>query len=503
MPTRRAPVFGATLASIVTAAALYGGCATTTAAPAPAAAPARSPRSAPPADGPPAPMRMPVDSLSARRAPVPLQSAQPPLYGDDVRSVRLARSLRVMAAPSRYAEPLGIVAAGTRVAWREYERNGECETPWLRIEPDGWLCARPGQLAPSTRAPTTTVQPHVRRGGIPGTYGKVAKESPVFASLEAAIARTPSRVAAGDIVRLSAVATAPEGAAFWKTQRGEYVDADRVRRLRGSRFRGVELGDADALALPLAFVARGRRRVPVLAEPTPRSRRVGWMDRGAWANAGPLSDDGEFVQLGDGRWAARTDVRLAHRATRPAQVGPDETWIDIDIAEQTAVAYVGDRPVLATLVSTGKRRDPTPIGSFRIYKKKARTTMASDRSLPQTYSVAVPWSMYFLDGYALHASYWHDGFGAPRSHGCINLAPADARRLYDLLEPRMPPGWLVAYSSTDRPGSLVRVRDSSSVRARRAPDDQRAALERIRDSARRAAATTRAYFLRFRGRGRS
>jgi lipoprotein-anchoring transpeptidase ErfK/SrfK len=53
----------------------------------------------------------------------------------------------------------------------------------------------------------------------------------------------------------------------------------------------------------------------------------------------------------------------------------------------------------------------------------------------------VPYVQYFQDGYALHAAYWHDVFGQPKSHGCINLTPEDARRLFFWTEPQVPEGW--------------------------------------------------------------
>ncbi|AUX22139.1 hypothetical protein SOCEGT47_026400 [Sorangium cellulosum] len=53
----------------------------------------------------------------------------------------------------------------------------------------------------------------------------------------------------------------------------------------------------------------------------------------------------------------------------------------------------------------------------------------------------VPYIQYFEAGYAIHAAYWHDVFGMPRSHGCINLSPIDAHRLFLWTEPSVPPGW--------------------------------------------------------------
>ena len=53
----------------------------------------------------------------------------------------------------------------------------------------------------------------------------------------------------------------------------------------------------------------------------------------------------------------------------------------------------------------------------------------------------VPWIQYFASGYALHGAYWHDVFGAPRSHGCINLSPIDARLVFLWSDPPVPEGW--------------------------------------------------------------
>lgn len=72
----------------------------------------------------------------------------------------------------------------------------------------------------------------------------------------------------------------------------------------------------------------------------------------------------------------------------------------------------------------------------------------------------VPWIQYFQAGYALHGAYWHDVFGVPRSHGCINLAPIDARIVFNFTEPKVPPGWHgFNVSKTFGTGTLVHVRE--------------------------------------------
>jgi hypothetical protein len=72
----------------------------------------------------------------------------------------------------------------------------------------------------------------------------------------------------------------------------------------------------------------------------------------------------------------------------------------------------------------------------------------------------VPWIQYFAAGYALHGAYWHDVFGLPRSHGCINLAPIDARIVFNWTDPPLPEGWHgMNVNAEAGPGTIVSVRE--------------------------------------------
>ena len=184
------------------------------------------------------------------------------------------------------------------------------------------------------------------------------------------------------------------------------------------------------------------------------------------------SEDGEFVRIGEGRWIARADLRIVEQRERPANVKDEGRWIDVDLDQQLVVAYEGSRPVFATLASTGKGKNATPTGVFNITRKKRQTTMRNDRKKRQTYSVAVPWPVYFNKGFAFHSTYWHNNFGSPRSHGCINLSPTDAVRLYGFVGPEMPAGWTVVYGHKTQPGTAVHVRSAEA----RANEDSDALL---------------------------
>ncbi|WP_145962592.1 L,D-transpeptidase [Bellilinea caldifistulae] len=109
------------------------------------------------------------------------------------------------------------------------------------------------------------------------------------------------------------------------------------------------------------------------------------------------------------------------------EVAEDEPWIDVDLSDQMVYAYVGRELVNSFLVSTGTWRTPTVTGQYRIYVKYRYTDMAG----PGYYLPDVPYTMYFYKGYGLHGTYWHNNFGTPMSHGCINLRTEDAAWLFD------------------------------------------------------------------------
>jgi lipoprotein-anchoring transpeptidase ErfK/SrfK len=125
--------------------------------------------------------------------------------------------------------------------------------------------------------------------------------------------------------------------------------------------------------------------------------------------------------------ATATNVPAATPLPSPTTPGAPIKWIEVDISEQTLTAYEGEIPVLNVSVSTGTARTPTPLGEFAIY---ARVPI-QDMGGPDYLLKDVLYVAYFHGDYALHATYWHDNFGQPMSHGCINMRTADARWLYE------------------------------------------------------------------------
>ena len=173
-----------------------------------------------------------------------------------------------------------------------------------------------------------------------------------------------------------------------------------------------------------------------------------------------------YDETEDGWWMKASEGTKTKPGEAPKDLKDGEKWIDVSLSSQTLVAYEGDKPVFATAVSTGKRSDDkekdhkTPTGTWRIREKHIAATMDGDVASDGPYSIEdVPWIMYFNGSYALHGAFWHNNFGHVQSHGCVNLAPADAKAVFNWTEPHVPEGWHGAMSTADHQGTRVVVHD--------------------------------------------
>lgn len=117
--------------------------------------------------------------------------------------------------------------------------------------------------------------------------------------------------------------------------------------------------------------------------------------------------------------------------SNPAANG--EKWIDVNLSLQTITAYEGNTAVYNAIVSTGLPRTPTVAGSYRVYVKYEATDMqgGSHAAGDYYYLRNVPYTMYFYRGYGIHGTYWHNNFGQPMSHGCVNLRTSDAEWFFN------------------------------------------------------------------------
>jgi len=121
--------------------------------------------------------------------------------------------------------------------------------------------------------------------------------------------------------------------------------------------------------------------------------------------------------------------------------GSGEKHIYVDLTKQKLTAYQGSVLYMEADVSTGKWH-PTPTGDFRIWIKNRATRMAGGEGADAYDLPNVPFVMFFYNnevpqatGFSLHGAYWHNNFGHPMSHGCVNMRITDAEKLYNWADP--------------------------------------------------------------------
>lgn len=116
---------------------------------------------------------------------------------------------------------------------------------------------------------------------------------------------------------------------------------------------------------------------------------------------------------------------------------PDYKFISVDLSKQTLYRYQNGSLLDKFLISSGKASTPTPVGDFKINRKRPLVRMSwyFGANNPQNYDLPnVPWVSSFSGPYTIHGTYWHHNFGHPMSHGCVNMYTPDAKTVYNWVE---------------------------------------------------------------------
>ncbi|WP_237245545.1 MULTISPECIES: L,D-transpeptidase [Sorangium] len=282
--------------------------------------------------------------------------------------------------------------------------------------------------------------------------------------LRAATKTAALRKGSGVAITRTFTAGEAEGRRLGVTPDGRLVPTDRLQAALGSPWHGL---DVEEVGLPVAFVHRhdvttwsiGRGKATPNDEEL--ERRTGVPLTGKFRTV----DGTRFEEARDGFWLRAQDlVVIVRRSKFPEFAKGSQRWLDVSLANQTLTAYEGQKPIYATLISSGRDRlrDPessasTARGTFRVRSKHV-TRNIDPREVADSFDVAdAPWVMDFAPGHAITGMYWGAGVGEAQGFHDIALTPIDARRIFLWAEPELPDGWHAVHSGGEE-GTLVHVR---------------------------------------------
>jgi hypothetical protein len=266
-------------------------------------------------------------------------------------------------------------------------------------------------------------------------YAKVVTaDAPVFASPEEGIAGVVKRTIRKGFIYVSyGKPVTVNGQEFIRINADEYMRSGDLASVAPSRFHGIEL--AEQPRRPFAWVVRKFTPRPMpdakAINGTPPLNRYEVVQIYAKTHAGQY----DWYLVGPNQWVEQRNLSIVE--VIPPPEGVSGKWIAVNLFEQTMAIYEGQRMIYASLVSSGLGAWPTRPGTFQIYSKLPETKMSGAYARDKSdfyYLEDVPWTMYFDQSIALHGAYWHDGYGFRKSHGCVNLSPADSVWLYNWAE---------------------------------------------------------------------
>lgn len=405
----------------------------------------------------------------------------------------------IYAEPGKVDQRRGSAQPGSRLPLFATRRAPGCMGRWLNVGPLAWMCSdvadfsaeeaispalgtRPWLVEGSTsedharplRAGAKIALPPIEPvsttdDGLPYRYYFAGRDGAYgFMNLGSALDDAPDQ----DLEPGFAVAILEEKAAHgerWgRTKKGRWVAMRELVPARPNLFHG-ELLQGDSL--DIAWVVSDKANV-FSSEKADKASGTRVRFEKVHVFEEKPGQGGGVVRVSSDKepaaWMRVRDLARPRRSEPPPEVRADDTnerWIDVDLATQTLVAYAGKRPVFATIVSTGKgpvgSELATRTGTFRIWVKIFTTKMDNldKEETDRHYAIEdVPWVQFFDKAIALHGAFWHRDFGRVHSHGCVNLAPLDARWLFAFTSPHLPAGWTAVLPTKIEQGAVVRVR---------------------------------------------
>jgi hypothetical protein len=360
-----------------------------------------------------------------------------PAYAADVKTYTVQRGDTMLRIATRLDINVNHLAAANDMNWNSWVYVGQ-KLFIPRNTGNSPSEATVKDLGPDPRVPDPLPELRVlprasSAAALSFSYAHVVQDdAPVYTSpREATQGRPPKRSLGTGYVWVSVEGkTTYAGQDFYQINADEYVRAEALSSYHPSEFQGVAL--AEQPQQPFAWILKPVRPLLTpagdLNSGAPEYQRYDLVQIFATERLG----DQVWYLIGPHQWINQTSVGKVEPTAPPEGVELGTAWVEVDLFEQTLAAYVGEQMVYATLVSSGLPGWDTPLGLSKVWLKVQSGKMSGGYGRPDYYFLEdVPWTMYFNRDIALHTAYWHDGFGYRRSHGCVNLAPLDAKWLFE------------------------------------------------------------------------
>ncbi len=344
----------------------------------------------------------------------------------------------VYSRPDPSSVPVGPLGRGAFVVVLG-EEEGTDGTPWEKI-PDGYV-----------------LKSQVEEFHWPWTAEVTVPSVSVYAKpyVASGVIRTARR---GDLLRVTGVSSGLEGdqGTWWATTAG-YVPLGTVGWATnawagwwqmpdpseapagwwGAIVEQARVRTAPSTDAPIVGVLKSGERVKVLSE----------------EEGSPIDGSSKWYRIDGGRYAGgrihssvvRPLPEPRSNTTAPPSAYDPDSWIVVDRSASSLTFVKSGKPVFTTYVSLGLAGVQTPAGTYTTFGKFRGDRMSSRQveNPSRPYDLPnVPFTQYYKDGgFAIHGTYWHDGFGLPESQGCINLTWTDSGYLFNLTQPSAPEGW--------------------------------------------------------------
>lgn len=447
--------------------------------------------------------------------------AAPSQSGEARRITAVEQFEKVNLKPDHKSPVIGLLRAGQSVRVKgEGPLRGPgvapCPAGWYAIEPRGYVCpgVRSSLAAPNLRARAAAEAlpdgssalgyrvgtsigapvylriptPAEQRSAEPGLDEHLARAYPPDDAAGGSIDRTPAGSPPSEVLaRYFEQVKGPlvdkvgafegrkvawtreldaEGRTWLLTPDLGLIPKDKVRVKPVPALAGVDLRDDSKL--PLAFLWLGD-------SPKHRDDASGVLRPSGevWPRHSYVPVTGEVVRRKSGMFLKARDGTYLKRdaatviqagARRPSGVGPGDKWVSVRVTHGYLVAYEGDTPVYTTAISPGiagvnRRGNATHPGLYNVVWKFRSWRMSGVERRKEWVVDEVPFVAFYKGNFALHGAWWHNDFGRPKSHGCVNIAPAAAQALFSWLAPDVPEGWYaVASYYPEVRGTMIEIR---------------------------------------------